>query len=307
MPPSPAFTGVYPILATPFDDDEALDTQAFGRIVDFMARLGLDGVTILGVLGEANRLTDDERHRLVDTAVEAAAGRLPVIVGASHAGTRAACQLARMAAEAGASGLMLTPSREPTPNAARIYEYFARVCQATELPVVLQDHPASTQVHMSLDLVLKLVHELPQIACIKQEAPPSPARISGLVAGMKNRRVPILTGLGALYGLFELERGADGFMTGFAFPEVLQALVSAARAKDEASLQKLYTRFLPLIVFEQQPGVAIRKEIYRRRGLMRSARVRHPGASIDAATAAQLESLLEQILPGVDVAAPLSL
>ena len=115
------------------------------------------------------------------------------------------------------------------------------------------------------------------------------------------REVPVLTGLGALYGLFDLEQGSAGFNTGFAFPEVLMAMVRSAEAGDWATARALYARFLPLIVFEQQPGVAIRKEILRRRGLLAGGRVRHPGAGLAPEIDAQLSRLLEWTLPGVDL------
>jgi 4-hydroxy-tetrahydrodipicolinate synthase len=123
---------------------------------------------------------------------------------------------------------------------------------------------------------------------------------------MTQRKVPLLQGLGALYGLFDLERGAQGFMTGFAFPEALTAMVKAARSENLAEARRIYNRFLPLIVFEQQPGTAIRKEVYRLRGLIRHNRVRHPGATIDGATAAHLQSLIDATLPGVDISRPVA-
>jgi 4-hydroxy-tetrahydrodipicolinate synthase len=123
---------------------------------------------------------------------------------------------------------------------------------------------------------------------------------------MTGRKVPGLTGLGALYGIFDLERGSSGFMTGFAFPEVLVAMVRELRRGRMDAAWDLYKRFLPLIVFEQQPGVGIRKEIYRMRGLIRTARVRHPGAGVSPAAADQLRTLLARILPGTDISQPLA-
>jgi len=160
---------------------------------------------------------------------------------------------------------------------------------------------------MSVELMLRIVREIPGVACIKEEAPPTPARIAALLRGMTSRRVPILTGLGALYGLFDLECGSSGFMTGFAFPEVLIALVRAVRENRTGDAWDLYRRFLPLIVFEQQPGVAVRKEILRMRRLIASGRVRHPGAGLNPGAAGQLRSLLDRTLPGVDLTRPLTL
>lgn len=308
MPSSPAFTGVYPILATPFAPDQTPDLESFHRLVSFMADIGMDGITILGVLGESNRLVDREREALIRCAVDAAAGRLPVVVGTSHSGSLAAAELSRMAEELGAEAVMVTPAAEPVPNEQRIFDYYATVARSIGIPIVVQDHPASTAVHMSVPLLLRIVNEIPSVACFKEEAVPTPPKIAALLDGMKHGRVvPILTGLGALYGGFDLERGSSGFNTGFAFPEVLQAMVRAARSQSWDRAWALYTRFLPLIVFEQQPGVAVRKEILRRRGLLAHATVRHPGASIDPATSRQLDALLARILPEVDLSRPLQL
>lgn len=298
------FEGVFPILATPFDANEALDLDSLTKMVGFMAGLGVDGITILGVLGESNRLLDQERDEVIRAAV-AAAGKTPVIVGTSYTGTLAAAKLAERAQALGAAAVMVAPSYEATPNEQRIFEYFQRIAASVSIPIVAQDHPPSTQVHMSVALLLRLVNEIPQIACMKEEAPPTLGKITQLLYGMTGRKVPILTALGALYSMFELERGASGFNTGFAFPEVLMAMVKHAREGNWQRARELYQRFLPLIVFEQQPGAAIRKEILRMRGLIASNRVRHPGAGIDAATSDQLAQLIAFILPGVDIRNPL--
>ena len=299
--------GVIPILATPFHPDESLDEASLDRLVRFMAEAGVDGVTVLGVLGESNRLTDADRERAVRVAVAAAQGRMPVIVGTSHAGTQATIDLTAMAADLGAAGVMITPSAEPVPSDDRVFEYFRRIGDKARLPIVLQDHPASTGVHMSAPLILRIVGEVPSIVAIKEEAVPTAPKVRALLAGMPERRVRVLTGFGALYALFDLEAGSDGFNTGFAFPEVLGTMVHAAREGDWNRVRALYVRFLPLIVFEQQPGVAVRKEILRRRGLLASGGVRHPGGAMPPGAAAQLDSLLASTLGEIDLTRPLRL
>jgi len=303
--PTLNFEGVFPILATPFHDDENLDLESFDRLVRFIGGLGVDGITILGVLGEANRLLDSERETLIRTAVTAA-GKMPVIVGASHSGTRAALELAQMAQELGAQAVMVTPHAEAVPNDERIVEYYKTIAGGLKIPIVLQDHPASTQVHMTASLLLRLVRDVPRIASIKEEAVPTAPKIRALTSAMKERKVPVLTGLGALYGLFDLEAGSSGFNTGFAFPEALTAMVKCARAADWKKVREIYTRFLPLIVFEQQPGVAVRKEILRLRGAIGSGAVRHPGASLQPATSAQLHKLLDELFPKQDISLPVA-
>jgi 4-hydroxy-tetrahydrodipicolinate synthase len=304
-PVAPCLSGVIPILATPFHDDESLDHDSLARMIEFFGRTGISAVTLLGVLGESNRLTDAERSALIATAVKAAAQK-PVIVGCSHTGTAATIVLVHDAADLGAAAVMIAPSKQPVPNDEAIFTYYSRIAEKTTLPIILQDHPASTEVHMSVALILRIAREIPAIACIKAEAVPSPSKIAAIRAGLQPiRPIPILTGLGGLYGFFDLERGSDGFNTGFAFPEVLLAITERAAAGDLNSAYNLYQRYLPLMVFEQQPGLAVRKEILRRRGLLTGGRVRHPGGNIDPGTAAQLAALLERTLPGQDITVPL--
>ena len=272
------------------------------RLIEFVAALGVSGITLLGVLGESNRLTDAERKVLIATAVRAAAG-LPVIVGCSHTGTAATIALAREAHDIGASAVMIAPSHQPVPSDDTVFAYYQRIAAAAPLPIVVQDHPASTEVHMSVDLILRIARGIPAIACIKAEAVPSPPKIAALLKGLP-RPIPILTGLGALYGFFDLERGSHGFNTGFAFPEILLAIVGSASSGDLPAAWAIYRHYLPLIVFEQQPGLAVRKEILRRRGLLAGGHVRHPGVNIDSTTVGQLQLLLDRSFPGQDITRP---
>jgi 4-hydroxy-tetrahydrodipicolinate synthase len=188
-----------------------------------------------------------------------------------------------------------------------VYEYYRRIANGIRIPIVLQDHPASSGVHMSVPLMLRIVSEIEAVAAIKEEALPTAPKIRALRAGMSDRKVPILTGLGALYAQFDLEAGSSGFNTGFAFPEALMAMVKASKAGDHARVRQIFARFLPLIAFEQQPGVAIRKEILRLRGAIGGSRVRHPGANLAPAAAQQVRALIEQVLPGVDITGPVTL
>lgn len=301
-----SFKGIIPILPTPFHDDESLDLDSLSRIIEFMMGLGVEGITVLGVLGESNRLYDEERALIVQKAVSASAKRLPVIVGTSHSGTGVVRHYSRMAQDLGADAVMVTPAKEPVPDEDRIVESFSRVADGLSIPIVLQDHPASTDVHMSVALMLRLLKNVSRIRCIKEEAVPTAPKVRQLREGTKDSPVPILTGLGALYAPFDLEAGSDGFNTGFAFPEVLMAMLRAAQRSNWKRVHELYAWFSPLIVFEQQPGVAIRKELFRRRGLLRSARARHPGATISAPVAKQLEATLERTLPGIDITKPIA-
>lgn len=305
--PSPAdlFRGVIPVLITPFRHDETLDLEALGKIVEFMVRAGVNALTILGVLGEAERLTDDERARVITTTVAASAGRLPVIVGVGHAGTEPARQQARTVATLGAQGIMAVPPRDLAGNEQGILDFYSRLAEATALPLCIQDHPASSGVSLPVSLLLRLIEEVPTAAGVKVEAMPSAPKIAALVRRM-GRRAALLAGLGAVAGYCELQSGADGLMTGLAFPEILVALFQAMRAGDEGRAFQVYRRYLPLIVFENHHGLTVRKEI-RRRGLIDCGRLRHPGASIDEGTCQQLQGLLQRMFPAADLSRQLAI
>jgi 4-hydroxy-tetrahydrodipicolinate synthase len=299
--------GVVPILVTPLHEDETLDLESLECLIEFMIGVGVQGITVLGVLGESNRLNDDERAALIQKAVCVANERILVIVGTSHAGTTVARHYSRVAQDLGADAVMLTPAKEAIPDEDRIVESFRRIADGVSIPIILQDHPASSEVHMSASFMLRLLKNIPQIQCIKEEAVPTAPKIRKLREGLGDSAVPILTGLGALYAPFDLEAGSDGFNTGFAFPEVLLAMVEAARAGNWDRVHSLYAWFSPLIVFEQQPGVAIRKELLRRRGLIKSAQARHPNNTISAAISKQLDGILERTLPGIDITRPIAM
>jgi len=259
-------------------------------------------------------MTDAEREVLITAAVETAAGAgrpFKVCVGTSHTGTYATVLLSQMAQGLGADAVMVTPAKEPSPATddalVALYSRVAAGCPG--LPIVLQDHPASTQVHMSVPLVARIVSEVPAVSCIKLESLPTPGRIAALRKLWSDtppaQDCTILTGLGALYGGFDMEQGTEGFMTGFAFPEILLAMNAAAQRGDYEAAHALYSRYLPLMVFEQQPGVAVRKELYRLRGLTESPHVRHPGGNLAPAIGTALAAQVARSLPGVDITRPL--
>ena len=291
MTPIDRLEGVWNIVPTPFTDDGALDVGSLPGLTRFVAGCGVDGMTILGVLGEAAKLSDEER-RLVIGGVLAAAGDLPVCVGVSHAATDRSVAFAREAASMGAHSVMLAPPALTRPNDPAVLAHYLAVAGASELPIVVQDHPASSGVHMSVELLATIADRAPACRVVKLEDEPSPPKVGRLLAVAPNVR--ILGGLGASMLLEELRRGAVGTMTGFGFPELLVDIVTRFRSGDASGAQAAFFRIVPLIRFENQPGLnlAIRKHLYRRRGAMASARVRAPGPSLDAGTIADLDAIL---------------
>ena len=295
-----AWSGVFHILATPFREDGELDIAGLPRLIESALATGVNGLTILGIAGEAHRLTDEERRRVVETVVKETRGRVPVAVGVSASGTHLATAFARMAREHGADALMVAPPAG-LKNLNLVAEYFRTVAAATGLPIVLQDEPVTTQVNMPAPFIAQVCAEIAQIQAVKLEEPPTLPKITRLRA-LFGDRVAIFGGLGGVYFFEELSRGADGAMTGFPYPEALRAIREhfVAGRRDEA--RALFYRWLPLIRYESQPGatpgtaVGIRKEILRRRGWIASALVRPPAPTLDAATQTELDELLAAVL-----------
>ena len=286
--------GVWNIVPTPFTPDGGLDEASLPGLTTFVAGSGVDGMTILGVLGEAGKLSDDERQRVIGGVI-GAAGDLPVCVGVSHAATDRAVAFAREAQAMGAHSVMLAPPALAKPSDAAVLAHYLTVAGTIDLPVVVQDHPASSGVQMSVELLVTIAERAPSCRVIKMEDEPSPPKVGRLLAADPGLR--ILGGLGAIMLLEELRRGAVGTMTGFGFPERLVDIVTRFQAGDQAGAQAAFHTLLPLIRFENQPGInlAIRKHLYRRRGAIACDRLRAPGATLDAATIADLDAVLAAV------------
>lgn len=285
-------SGVYNILSTPITADGELDIPSLRRLTDATIRMGVDGITVLGVAGEAHKLTEAQRRTLIETVMGVNEGRVPIVVGTSREGTAATIAASRDAMAAGAVGLMIAPPTfvQPGPTLTRHYQ---AVSEAVELPIVLQDYPTVNGVTMTPRAMADLANSVPTIVTIKLEDLPTPSRIAQTIP-LLQREVTIMGGLGGMYLLDELRRGSVGTMTGFAYPEVLIDILSRWNDNDEAAAAEVYHRYLPLLMFETQAkiGVAIRKEILRRRGLIDNASVVAPGATLDEYTAADLTATL---------------
>lgn len=293
-------SGVYIIAATPFTDAGEVDHDSIRSMVDFYAGHGVTGMTILGMMGEANKLTPDERHAVIDTVLDQA-GDLPVVVGVSDAGMRNLADLGRYAMDKGAAGLMVAPNAGPA-REDRIEGYFHAVCAALgpDVPLVFQDFPLATGLPVSAALIRRLSTDLPQIVMLKHEDWPGLSKITALRRmedAPDTPRLSILTGNGGLYLPQELQRGADGAMTGFAYPEALVQTVALHRAGRVDEAEDLFDRYLPILRHEQQPGfgLAVRKYVMMRRGAIATAATRAPGPGLSAVDAAEVDRLMDRL------------
>jgi 4-hydroxy-tetrahydrodipicolinate synthase len=292
--------GVYIISATPFADDGAVDFASLDRLTDWYLGHGVDGITILGILGEAPKLAPDESLAIVRRVV-ARAGAKPVIVGVSHAGMANLAALAGEAMAAGAAGVMVAPVPGLKGDDG-LFGYFEQVFRALDpaTPVVYQDYPQTTGVFTSVACFERMVDAFPRLVVLKHEDWPGLNKITRLRANAAKagkRRVSILVGNGGIHLPQELARGADGANTGVAYPEMLVEVCRRFFAGDREGAEDLYDLYLPLVRHELQPGLglAIRKEILRRRGAIASARLRAPGPSLSAEDRAELDHLMRRL------------
>jgi len=297
----PDSRGVFIISVTPFTDGGDVDWPSVDTLVEFYVGKGVSGVTILGMMGEAQKLGDTEAGAFAKYFIERVAGRVPVIVGVSHAGTDNLVHLSRTAMDAGASGVMIAPTAGLKTDVA-IEDYFATVFKrlGPDIPACFQDYPLGTGVNISVPAFLRMVDEHPSLVMFKHEDWPGLRKLQQVrraCDGKARRRISILCGNGGLYLPQELRRGVDGAMTGFAFPEMLVEVCTKFFAGAVEEAEDLFDIYLPVLRHEQQPGfgLAIRKEILRRRGAIRSAKIRHPGPALTAADHRELDGLLERL------------
>ncbi len=294
-------SGVFIIAATPFDETGALDLASTDRLVDFYLDCGVSGMTILGVMGEAPKLGGDEAETFARHVLRRVDGRVPVVVGVSAAGLDNMARLARTTMEAGAGGVMVAPQPGMLTE-AKLKGYLAQVCAALgdDIPVCFQDYPQSSGVQVSVETILAMTVDHPQIVMLKHEDWPGLTKLSRVRAETGTgdvSRMSILTGNSALFLPQEMQRGADGAMTGFAYPEMLVQVVARHQAGDVDGAEDLFDAYLPLVRYEQQLGLglAIRKEVLRRRGVLASAKVRAPGPAMTARDSEELTRLTTRL------------
>jgi len=293
--------GVYVIAATPFTDAGAIDDASIDRLVEFYLGCGVDGMTILGVMGEFQKLSENETVGVAKRFLKAAAGRIPVVVGVSNPGTSQLVKLAGSAMEAGAAGVMVMPiSGLKTDEAVTGYMSGVLAALGKSIPVCVQDYPQLSGVWFSSGCFADLVDRFEQIVMFKHEESPGLRKLSSirkLCDGKARRHISILCGNGGIHLPQEYLRGADGAMTGFAFPEMLVEMDRLFRAGKPEEAEDLNDLYLPVMRHELQPGVglAIRKETLRRRGAIASSAIRAPGPKLDASDMAELDRLLARL------------
>ena len=293
--------GVFIISTTPFSKDGSIDFVSIDSLVEFYIDKGISGMTILGMMGEAHKIDTNEAEIFIKHVIKRVNYRIPDIVGVSDAGLQKLVQLSKFSMESGCAGVMVAPISGLNTE-KKLYDYYAQVFDALgkDIPVCYQDYPQSTGIHISVECFNRLVKNFPQLVMLKHEDCPGLGKLTQIRDSSKSqnlRRISILTGNGGLYLPQELARGADGAMTGFAFPEMLVKVVSLYAQGETRHAEDIFDAYLPLVRYEQQPGfgLAVRKEILRQRGAIACAITRSPGPGLSQSDQKELSKLIERL------------
>lgn len=289
--------GVFPIVVTPFHDDGSLDYDSLDRLVEHLLEQGAHGLGLFGNASEGYTLLACERVEMMKRIVARVDGRVPLVVSSGHTGTDAAVQLSREAEDMGADALMVLPPYFLKPDAEGLLFYFGAISDAVTIPIMVQDAPLMTQVAMPAGLLARMAREIAHVRSAKVEAPPTAPKVGALKAALNGGEFAIFGGLNGQFLIEEYERGAVGAMPSSDITSVYVRIWNYLEAGDKASAWRLFAAALPLIRYELQPGlgVAAAKQNLVARGVIRSARVRHPTSSLDAAAQAELGVLRRQV------------
>ena len=291
--------GVFVIAPTPFTVEGALDLGSTDRMVEAYLAAGASGLTILGIMGEAPKLDAAEAVEFTARVLRRVDGRVPVVVGVSSPGFASMKSLSRSAMDAGAAGVMIAP----TPGLKGDDAVVSYIAQASEVvgdaPYVLQDYPQANGIFMSVEMIRRMAED-PRLVMVKAEDWPGLDKITALRRLSdegRMRRVSILGGLGGQFLPEELARGADGIMTGYGVPEMLVRVCEMMGRGERDAAQDLFDLHLPLIRTELQPGLglAVRKYMLMRRGIIACDALRRPGPKLSAETRAEVDYLLGRL------------
>ena len=288
--------GVFAITVTPFKEDGALDLASTDTMVDFYLGLGVNGLTVLGIMGEAPKLTMAESIAFTRQVIARAAGRVPVVVGVTAPGFAPMRELTEQVMEAGAAGVMAAPPSTARTDGA-ILQYYAQMANELKgVPFVLQDFPQSNGVQIPPSIIRRVAETIPTCVMLKHEDWPGLGKITAVREPAPARRISILVGNNALFLPEELRRGADGAMSGFSFPEMMVNVVAAHERGDTLRAAELHDAYLPLVRYEQQPGVglAVRKYVLTKRGAIASPFQRAPRSGMTKPDFVDVDLLLQR-------------
>lgn len=289
--------GVVPVAPTAFTDEEELDLESQRRIVDYLVDTGSDAICILANFSEQFSLTDEERESVITTTMSQADNRIPVCVTTSHYSARIAAARSRRAQEQGAAMVMLMPpfvGSSMTVNEAGVLDYFKRVADNLDIPIMVQDAPMSPT-PLSVQLLAKLAKEIPQVKYAKIEVPGAADKIRSLTRAAGDALPGVFDGEESVTLIPDLEAGAQGTMSSSMIPDKLGQIVHKFLAGERAAAEEIWEDMLPLIQFEnRQCGLRATKILMEEGAIIRSAKTRAPMADVHPEARQQLLALAKR-------------
>ena len=283
--PNPVYRGVFPVVPTIFHDDGSLDIEGQKRCLDFMIDAGSHGLCILANFSEQFVLTDEERETIMDAALKHVAGRVPVIVTTTHAGTTACAIRSRKAEDAGAAMVMIMPPYHGATlrfSEQRIYEFFQTVSDSISIPIMIQDAPVAGT-PLTAPFLARMAREIANVSYFKIETAFAAAKLRDLIALGGDAIVGPWDGEEAITLMADLDAGCTGAMTGGGYPDGIREIMDPWAKGDRAAARAAYGKWLPLINHEnRQCGLAAAKALMKAGGVIRSEALRHPLAAAPA-------------------------
>ena len=286
--------GVFPILNTTFNDDGSLDFSSQENLVRYLIeQQGASGLGLFGNASEGYALEDRERIELLKH-IRRAAGNTPLVASTGHSGTQVAIELSRKAEDLGADALMVLPPSFMKTDADGLLFYYDAISKAVNIPIMVQDAPLMTGVAMPAALLARMAREIENVRYAKVEGPPTTPKVSAVV---KAGGMVVFGGLNGNFFIEEYHRGARGVMPGSDMIGYFAQIWNALESGDESTAWRVFTRILPLIRFELQPGLGVcaMKNNLKAAGVIRSEYVRHPTGRLDETAIRELAHLRDWI------------
>ena len=294
-----SLAGTFIVAVTPLDDKRNQDEESYRALLDYYFKAKVRGLTVLGESAEREQLSEEERQRILSMTFESLGGKLPIVVGTGSESLQATVQASVSAQGLGASAVMIPPPRglktaQGVQNEDVIFDYFSSVGDAIEIPIVVQDFPQTDRPKMSAGLIGRLSREISNARYLKLEDPPTPLKLTKIreIAG---DRLKIFSALYGRDSYWDLVHGAVGIMTSSPTPEYLVAMNDAFVAGDRKKAFDIYLNTLPLVYYCSDLGLAVRKEVLVKRGIIRTGRMKLPEKELAESQRRELSDVLDWV------------
>ncbi len=287
-----SLSGIFPILNTTFSDDGSIDFDSQVRLIEFLLEQGAHGLGLFGNASEGYTLSNEERLELMRVVRKTVNGRVPLVASSGHTGTDAAVELSRQLEGEGADALMVLPPYFLKTDGDGLLHYYGAISRAVNIPIMVQDAPLLTQVAMPPALLARMAREIERVEYVKVEAPPTAPKTTAVKDSLT-----VFGGLNCNFMIEEIGRGARGMMPGSDMIRHLVGIWDALEHGDQETAWTIFTRILPLIRFELQPGMGVSamKHNLMAAGVIKSAKVRHPTVEIGGESFRELAVLRDRV------------